>query len=160
MILLLLVVSSFMVVRAEETSTVLKATITAVPNAFYGTWRVVSNLVDTDSPMTFKKQGLDIWNLSRLQNVITLNNPFNGANAEISITKVDSNSIVFSKTGKYGYKVLTDTVELKLKGGTFSGVDTLQLNTYSDVDGKIIKTENAKYSITGEKIAGQSITGD
>lgn len=144
---------------AEDNSSdlVLKATVTKVPDAFYGTWRVNSKIIDTDSPVTFKQTSLDLWNLSRTNNVITLSNPFNGAKADITIDKVNNNYIVFKKTGRYGGKILTDTVEIKLNGDTFIGFDSLQLDTYSDINGKVIKTEMAKYSIKGEKIAGESV---
>ena len=133
---------------------VLTGSVTAVPNSFFGTWRVVSKLVDTDS-VIFKENNLDLWNLSRLGDVITLCNPFNGAEANITVNSVNGSYIVFRKTGKYSGKDLTDVVEIKLNGDTFSGTDTLKLDTYSDVTGKIIKTETAKYSIKGEKISGE-----
>lgn len=132
---------------------ILTGGVTAVPESFFGTWRVVSTLVDTDS-VIFKENNLDLWNLSRLGDVITLCNPFNGAEANITVDKVNGSYIVFKKTGKYSGKDLTDVVEIKLNGDTFSGTDTLKLDTYSDVTGKIIKTETAKYSIKGEKISG------
>lgn len=133
---------------------VLTGSVTAVPDSFFGTWRVVSKLVDTDS-VIFKENNLDLWNLSRLGDVITLCNPFNGAEANITVNSVNGSYIVFRKTGKYSGKDLTDVVEIKLNGDTFSGTDTLKLDTYSDVTGKIIKTETAKYSIKGEKISGE-----
>ncbi len=132
---------------------VLTGGVTAVPESFFGTWRVVSTLVDTDS-VIFKENNLDLWNLSRLGDVITLCNPFNGAEANITVDKVNGSYIVFKKTGKYSGKDLTDVVEIKLIGDTFSGTDTLKLDTYSNVTGKIIKTETAKYNIKGEKISG------
>lgn len=138
-------------------SPVLKASVTMVPTSFFGTWRVTSKLVDTDSPVTFKQTSLDLWNLSRTNDVITLSNPFNGANAEITIDSVNNNYVVFKKNGRYDNKILTDTVEIKLDGDNFKGFDYLKLDTYSDVNGKIIKTETAKYSISGERIAGQSV---
>ena len=133
---------------------VLTGSVTAVPDSFFGTWRVVSKLVDTDS-VIFKENNLDLWNLSRLGDVITLCNPFNGAEANITVNSVNGSYIVFRKTGKYSGKDLTDVVEIKLNGDSFSGTDTLKLDTYSDVTGKIIKTETAKYSIKGEKISGE-----
>ena len=132
---------------------VLTGGVTAVPESFFGTWRVVSTLVDTDS-VIFKENNLDLWNLSRLGDVITLCNPFNGAEANITVDKVNGSYIVFKKTGKYSGKDLTDVVEIELNGDTFSGTDTLKLDTYSNVTGKIIKTETAKYNIKGEKISG------
>ena len=139
---------------------VLKGSVMMVPDSFYGTWRVTSKLLDTDSPVTFKQNSLDLWNLSRTGNVISLSNPFNGASADISVDRVESNYVVFKKSGKYDNKLLTDTVELRLNGDTFKGFDYIRLDTYSDVSGKIIKTETAKYSIEGEKIAGDSIVGN
>ena len=137
-------------------NTVLKGSVMIIPNSFYGVWRVVSKRVDTDSPYTFKENNVDLWNLSKRGNVITLSNPFTGATAEINVNNSTGNDITFIKKGKYDNKYLTDTVELKLEGNKFEGYDTLQLDTFSDVNGKIIKTETAKYSIKGEKIAGDS----
>lgn len=139
---------------------VLKAGISIVPSALYGSWRVVSQRIETDSPMSFKDKGLDLWNLSRENDVITLNNPFSGASAQIQINSVNNNHIVFSKSGKYGNKFLTDVVSITIEKDSFTGSDTLKLDTVSDVDGKIIKSEMAKYSIRGEKIAGQSVLGN
>lgn len=136
---------------------VLKASVTMVPNSFYGCWRVVSKLIETDSPVSFKEKGLDMWNLSCENNVIILSNPFSGANAQIRVESVNNNSIVFTKSGKYGNKFLTDTVNISISGDNFTGTVNLTLDTLSDVDGKIIKTETAKYSVKGERIAGQSI---
>ncbi len=146
-------------VRAETSGAniTLRASVTKVPDSFYGTWRVTSKLIDTDSPITFKQNSLDLWNLSRTNNVITLSNPFSGASADITIDSVNNNTIVFTKSGKYGEQTLTDVVEIKLDGNTFSGFDSIKLDTYSNVNGKIIKTEVAKYSISGEKIAGDSV---
>ena len=138
------------VVKAENT--VLTGSVSMVPKSFYGTWRVSSNLIDTDSDQIFKNFGIDLWNLSRNNDVIILTNPFNGAKAEIKIDRVEDNNVIFMKTGKYGNKVLTDIVEIKITQETFKGTDKLRLDTY--VDGKIMKTETATYSIKGERIAG------
>lgn len=124
-----------------------------VPKSFYGTWRVLSKRVDTTAPAIFRESGIDIWNLSKTYDVITLSNLFNGAKAEIVVKKVDQNNIVFTKEGKYDTKILSDRVELNLKGDTFTGLNTLQLDTY--VNGKITKSETATYKLKGEKIAGQ-----
>ena len=50
---------------------------------------------------------------------------------------------------------MTDTVKINLSEETFEGVDLIKLETYSDVSDKIVKTETAKYSVKGEKIAGK-----
>jgi len=149
--LILFIMFSILSVNAEETK-LLTAQISMVPKSFYGTWRVLSKRVETDSPSVFKTDGLDVWNLSHTYNVITLCNPFNGAKAEITVKKADNNYIVFTKTGKYDTKILSDKVELNLEGDKFTGINTLQLDTYSN--GKLIKSETAKYSLKGEKIGG------
>ena len=136
---------------AHNETTVLSGEVTMIPKTFYGTWRVVSSKIDSDSNI-FKEKSLDIWNLSRTGNVISLCNPFNGAKAEITIERVEANDIVFTKTGNYGKKILTDKVELSIDNNSFTGINTIKLDTYSD--GKLIKTETATYKIKGEKIAG------
>ncbi len=136
---------------AHNETTVLSGEVTMIPRTFYGTWRVVSSKIDSDSNI-FKEKSLDIWNLSRTGNVISLCNPFNGAKAEITIERVEANDIVFTKIGNYGKKILTDKVELSIDNDSFTGTNTIKLDTYSD--GKLIKTETATYKIRGEKIAG------
>lgn len=61
--------------------------------------------------------------------------------------------------GNYDNQKLTDTVEISLKGDTFSGINTLTLVTYSDIDNSVIKTKQAVYQLRGEKISGSSIVG-
>lgn len=138
---------------AEETK-LLTAEISMVPNNFYGTWRVVSKMSNSNSTI-FKEKSLDIWNLSRTGDVITLCNLFNGATAQITVSEADKKHVVFTKYGKQKDKELVDRVEISIKGDSFEGVDKIMLKTY--VDGKIVKTESAKYHITGEKIGGGSI---
>ena len=89
---------------------------------------------------------------------LTLENPFSGANAEISIHTIEENLIVFSKRLPYdNNKVLTDTVTIRLKGNEFSGVNTLSLESFSLIDNHLMKTETAVYHLTGEKFAGDSV---
>lgn len=143
-------------------SQTLKAGITMeerVPNSFMGTWRVTSKLIDCGNSAIFKLSGVDLWNLSRAGSVINLSNPFTGASASITVNYVDGKTIKFTKQGNYDNKILTDTVELNLSGDRFTGINTLKLDTISDVNKSIIKTETAKYSVYGEKISGMSING-
>lgn len=135
----------------------LKGFVESVPQAIYGSWRVVSTRIESDAPATFKSGGIDLWNLSLENNVINLSNPFSGASAEIKVENVDNNSVTFTKVGKYGNKILTDTVTITVNGENFEGTDKLKLDTISDVSGKIIKSEIAVYSVKGEKISGNSI---
>ncbi len=144
----------------EESSNVFKAGVSIVeqiPPAFFGTWRVASTLTDTDSPTTFKKSNIDIWNLSKEGDVVKLSNPFSGAIASITLNYARQDAIKFSKKHNYDGKVLTDTVELNLNEKSFSGVNTIILETLSDINNSVIKTEKATYTLKGEKIAGESI---
>ena len=130
-----------------------------VPNSFMGTWRVTSHLIGSGASPIFKLSGVDLWNLSRSGNVINLNNPFTGASASITVNYADGKTVKFNKCSKYDNKILTDTVEIKLSDNQFTGVNTLRLDTLSDVNQAVIKTETAKYSLYGEKISGMSIEG-
>ncbi|MCI5888423.1 MAG: hypothetical protein MRZ62_02765, partial [Brachyspira sp.] len=79
-------------VAFAETPTVLKAGVSLVrevPPALMGTWRVAAALKSTDSPTNFKKTSVDIWNLSRNNDVINLSNPFTGATASINVSYVN-----------------------------------------------------------------------
>lgn len=129
-----------------------------VPKALLGSWRINAKLDTTNAPNTFKPQSIDFWNLSRVGDKIKLDNPFSGANAEISIQTVEDNLVVFSKRLPYdGNKVLTDTVSLRLEKDKFTGINSLCLEQYSLIDKHLLKTETATYRITGEKIAGDNI---
>jgi hypothetical protein len=139
--------------QAFAQTTLLRGSVEKVPENFFGTWRVSSARVDTDSPITFKEKGVDIWNLSQVDNVIKLSNPFSGAMAEINVENASVNSVTFTKVGKYDAKILTDKVKITINEDKFVGTDELILDTLSDVDGTIRKTETAKYTIKGERIA-------
>lgn len=133
----------------------------AVPNSFYGSWRVVAKLDKQSGSVYFKPQAVDFWNLSRSGDVINLNNPFTGASATVKLDYVEGNLIRFTKSGDYdGNKKLTDTVDLKLVGSTFTGLNYLTLETYSYKDKSLIRKDTAVYILQGEKISGMSITGE
>ena len=142
---------------------VLKAGVSLddIPNALYGSWRVSAKLDKTNAPRLYKAQSIDFWNLSRVENIVKLENPYSGANAEISVQTIEGNIVVFSKRLPYdNNKVLTDTVTLRLNENEFSGINTLTLESFSLVDNHLIKTETATYHIKGEKLSGDSIIID
>lgn len=141
----------------EEFTLTAGVSVNDVPKAFYGSWRVIAKLEDTNSYGTFKPQSVDMWTLSRVGDNITLSNMFTGAQATISLKTVEGNLIVFSKKAPYDNKILTDTVSLRLEDGKFAGINTLTLESYSLTDNHLMKTETARYLIKGEKIAGESI---
>ena len=129
----------------------------SVPVSLMGTWRVASVLKDTDSPVNFKKTGVDIWNLSKVGDVINLSNPFTGATASISVSYVNKNTVKFSKVGNYDRQKLTDTVEITIEDDKFSGVNHLKLETLSEADNSVTNVKTATYVLRGEKISGTSI---
>ena len=134
--------------------------VESVPETFYGNWRVLAKIDKQSGNINFKPQTVDFWNLSRSGDVINLNNPFTGANASVKLDYVEGNLIRFTKTGEYdGNKILTDTVDLKLSGDTFTGINYLTLETFSIYDKKLIKKDTALYILRGEKVSGTSITG-
>ena len=133
--------------------------INDIMKAVLGSWRVTAKLEDTNSYGTFKPGSVDMWNLSRVGDKITLSNPFSGANAEISVKTVEGNLVVFSKKAPYDNKILYDTVTIRLLDNTFTGINDLRLESYSLVDNHLMKAEHAKYIIKGEKISGESVLG-
>lgn len=141
--------------------TVLKAGVSLVneiPPALIGTWRVAAKLKATDSPANFKKTSVDIWNISRQNDVIKLSNPFTGASASINVNYVKKNTVKFTKTGDYNNQKLTDCVEITIDGGKFTGLNTLTLVTLSSADNKsVVNSKTAEYTLLGEKISGADI---
>lgn len=159
LVLLLLLISAYQPSVAENTK-VLKAGVSLerqVPSALMGTWRVAAVLKDTDSPQNFKNMSVDIWNLSRTHDVISLSNPFTGASASINVSYVNKNTIRFTKVGDYDNQKLTDSVEITITGNSFTGKNTLKLVTYSDADNSVLSEKSALYVLKGEKISGSDI---
>lgn len=130
-----------------------------VPSSLMGTWRVAAVLKDTDSPQNFKNMSVDIWNLSRINDVITLSNPFTGASASINVSYVNKNTIKFTKVGDYDNQRLTDSVEITINGNSFTGKNYLKLVTYSGADNSVQSEKTALYVLKGEKISGSDVLG-
>ena len=159
LIILLFTFFSVTNVFAEEFTLKAGVSVNDIPKAFFGSWRVIAKLEDSNSYGTFKPQSIDFWTLSRVGDKVTLSNPFTGANAEVSLKTIEGNLIVFSKKAPYDNKMLTDTITLRLSDNNFSGINTLSLESYSLVDNHLMKTETARYVIKGEKISGESVLG-
>ena len=131
--------------------------INDIPKDIFGSWQVHAQLEETNAHSLFKPQSMDFWTLTRVNDRVILNNPFSGANAEISIQSIDNNLIVFSKRMPYdNNKILTDTVSIRLNENEFSGINTLRLESYSLIDNHLMKTETATYHINGKKISDES----
>ncbi len=158
--ILIIIVFLLGITVSAETLTAGVSKVEMVPNSFYGSWRVIAKIdKQSSNGIYFKPQTVDLWNLSREGDVINLNNPFTGASASVTVDYVNGNIIRFTKTGEYDNKKLTDTVDLKLNGDTFTGINSLTLETFSIRDKSLIKKDTATYVLRGEKISGSSITG-
>ena len=155
LLVLLLIIIFAQMANAETFN--LGVSIEDVPKELYGSWRISAKIDRTNSPRTFKPQSMDFWELSRKNDTIKLNNPYNGANAEISVKAIEGNIVVFTKQIKYDNKILTDTVTLRLNKNSFSGINTICLESFSLIDNHLMKTETATYLINGEKIAGDNV---
>lgn len=128
-----------------------------IPKELYGTWRVSSKLLSSNDEESFKKDNVDLWNLSRSGDVITLDNPFSGAHASIMVDQVRGSFIRFKKIDDYDGQKLTDVVKLNLTKESFTGVNNVKLDTISEVDGHVVTSKWAVYNLKGEKISGDSI---
>ena len=129
--ILIIIVFLLGITVSAETLTAGVSKVEMVPNSFYGSWRVIAKIdKQSSNGVYFKPQTVDLWNLSREGDVINLNNPFTGASASVTVDYVDGNIIRFTKTGEYDNKKLTDTVDLKLNGDTFTGINSLTLETF------------------------------
>ena len=134
--------------------------IDSVPDTFYGCWRVVAKIDNQKGETYFKPIATDLWNLSRQGNVINLTNPYTGASATVKVNYVEGNMIRFTRVGEYdGNKKLTDTVDIKIEGNNFTGINTLSLEIFSIYDNSLIRKDTALYILKGEKVYGQSIGG-
>lgn len=152
-ILLVLLILAGISVQAETLEAGVSK-IDMLPDDFFGSWRVVAKIDKQSGSTNFKPNTIDLWNLSRKGDVINLNNPFTGASASVKLEHVEGNIIRFTKVGDFDNKKLTDTVDLKLNGDTFTGINTLKLETFSTYDNSLIKTDTALYILKGEKISG------
>ncbi len=154
-LIICLVIALFSTVLAET----IKAgvSIESVPKAFFGTWQVDAQLEKTNNYGTFKPVSRDLWNLSRMGDVIKLENPFTRASAQVEIKQTEGNVVVFAKTSSFDNKILRDTVTIRLNGDTFGGYNDIVLETVSLYDGHILKRDTAKYLIKGVKLAGSSV---
>ncbi len=161
-ILFLIILFTGSITVLAQDNIVLKASISminAVPKQFFGTWSVQSTQISTNSPKTFAKTSLDIWNLRRSGNVIELRNPVTSAVAEIYLEDVTDSEIVFTHYEKEGYTNVKDTVRLKLNGDTFTGTNELTLHTvrYDEYRKKYEDIKTAVYELKGSKVTGTGL---
>ena len=126
---------------AFANQTVLKGFVEKVPDTFFGSWRVASYRVDTDSPISFKEKGVDLWNLSIENGVINLSNPFSGAMAEIKVEEARQNVKLVKKSY---FPTITAEGQYQIGGRTFTSNYGYNFGGYLNfptVNGMLIRNE-------------------
>lgn len=145
-------------VIAQDTFT-LKAgvSIEEVPEAIFGSWSVQAKIIESDNYKMFKPKSTDLWNISRLGNVLNLSNPFTGASADVSLNAAQGNVVSFTRIVDYDNKKLTDVVTVRLGKNSFSGINDIKLEEFSLIDNHLMNSNTAKYEIKGEKLSGGDV---
>ena len=127
-----------------------------VPIDFFGSWKVMAVRDTTTNENMFAPYSVEVWNLSKNGNVITLTNPVSKAQASITVKNATSNSFTFQRiTGKNTNETVTETAKLILQGDNFIGSDTMVVRTYKN--NMLIKEEHVEYLLKARKLSGADI---
>lgn len=126
-----------------------------VPSGFFGTWKVVAVRANTTNTEMFAPSSVEIWNLSKINDVITLTNPISGASASITVKDATSDTFTFQRITGDGEETVTETAKLILNGTNFTGSDTMVVRTRKK--GMPEKTENVRYTLKAYKVSGSDI---
>ena len=130
-----------------------------IPKGFFGSWGVISKLKTTNNPSLFNYESRDIWSLSGYNNILFLENFETGAKSQIEIKDKEKDTLKFQRKkeaktqdSKIVYK---ETVEFRLLGNRFSGIDKFIVEKY-DTKNSLIEQNIATYQVEGTKISGDS----
>lgn len=123
-----------------------------LPAEFYGTWSVVSVLIDTTNPEFFRMRSSDVWIFQRQGDFVTLSNPTTGAAASITIDEVKGKMAVFSRINEEKDMLETEKAEITVEGDSFSGTDSIIIERFRH--GKKTYVNRVKYKVKGYKISG------
>ena len=126
-----------------------------VPQNFYGTWLVTGTMISTNIENMYSKTAVDVWTLTKYGNIIVLANPVSGAYASISVNEVDGNKVKFTRTSTNSNQSSFEEPIINLNGDNFEGVDKMIIKHLKN--GKIVRTDELKYKINGQKIASESL---
>lgn len=135
----------------------LEASISLVdklPPEFFGTWHVVSIQKYCSNPLLNTPYSVDIWNISRLGNVITLTNPQTGATASVKIDEVNGNSIKFTRIANSNDEHVVETPNITINGENFVGTDKIVIENYKF--GEHASTDVWLFNVKAKKISGAS----
>ncbi len=144
---------------AQEPSKVIQGSVSMVdriPDELFGTWKVFSVRVKTNNPEEFGESGVDIWNLSRSGNVITLMNPVSGARASVLVSDVSGNTVRFQKVSKDRDKESIETPVITVEDNNFYGIDKISVKKYKD--GSLFQEDNVEYKVKAIKMSGANLT--
>ncbi len=128
-----------------------------VPSGFFGSWKVVSVRSKTNNPKMFAPYSVDIWNLIKVNDVITLSNPISGAKASVSVNSVNGPTVKFEKISYDIDEKSVETPTLTLEGDNFYGTDKIVVSTYKDDE--LVKEDFVEYKVKAYKISGNSLPG-
>jgi len=133
-----------------------------VPEGFFGSWAVISKIIETNNHGLFNSESKDNWIMSGYSNRLLLQNLGSGARSEIIIKEksITNKTLKFerektvkkSDTKKIVYK---ETVEFALTNDyNFKGIDNFIVEDWQN--GKLVKRNYAKYKVSGIKIVAQN----
>lgn len=126
-----------------------------IAEGFFGSWKVMAVRVQTTREEMFAPYSVEIWNLSKSNDVITLTNPISGASASITVKDAEGDTFTFQRVTGDRAETVTETAKLTLNGNSFIGSDTMVVRYYKN--GYTVRTENVEYKIKAYKISGNSI---
>ena len=121
-----------------------------VPDGFFGNWKVLAYRVHTTNENMFAPYSVELWNISKNNNVITLTNPISGASASITVQNATEKSFTFQRVTGDKNETVTETANLNLNGSNFTGIDTMVVKYYKN--GLMIKSEKVEYKLKAYKI--------
>ena len=78
----------------------------------------------------------------------------------ITINDNNNNSVISNDKNNQSLNLNLNLKRENSSKNNFSGINTLTLESFSLIDGHLLKAETARYIITGEKIAGESIISE
>ena len=156
--LILLLLFSFLFTAQTVSPKVISGGVSVsdtVPVGFFGAWSVAAVRVNTTNEQLFVPYSVEMWNLSKTGDVITLENPVSGAVATVTVQDTTENTFTFKReTTDVGEKV-EETVKLTLSGDNFYGFDTMVVRYYKN--GSVIKEETVNYKLKAKKVSGENI---
>ena len=127
----------------------------SVPSGFYGCWKVISVRSKSTNNAEFGEFGVDLWNLSKSGDVITLSNPVSGAKASVLVSEVNGNTVKFKKVSRESDEESIETPILTLEGDNFYGIDRIVIRSYKN--GKFVREESVEYKVKATKVSGATI---